>query len=208
MATIVKKEHRCPECGKIFQVSMHATVLPGEHPELRKSILSETFFSFTCPNCGYQADMVYPVLYHDREAGYMIYLSAHPEPALSQKVPQELSDIRKRVVRNQKELKEKILIFDAELDDTAIEIVKLAVLDIIAKKYGDENSRAFFQSANEETVDFAVFYTNYTDPVIQSAGVSLYRQAQELLEKAQWQEKNRFLKVDQTLARSLISQAK
>ncbi len=208
MATIVKKEHRCPECGKIFQVSMHATVLPGEHPELRKSILSETFFSFTCPNCGYQADMVYPVLYHDREAGYMIYLSAHPEPALSQKVPQELSDVRKRVVRNQKELKEKILIFDAELDDTAIEIVKLAVLDIIAKKYGDENARAFFQSANEETVDFAVFYTNYTDPVIQSAGVSLYRQAQELLEKAQWQEKNRFLKVDQTLARSLISQAK
>ena len=208
MATIVKKEHRCPECGKIFQVSMHATVLPGEHPELRKSILSETFFSFTCPNCGYQADMVYPVLYHDREAGYMIYLSAHPEPALSQKVPQELSDVRKRVVRNQKELKEKILIFDAELDDTAIEIVKLAVLDIIAKKYGDENARAFFQSANEETVDFAVLYTNYTDPVIQSAGVSLYRQAQELLEKAQWQEKNRFLKVDQTLARSLISQAK
>ncbi len=208
MATIVKKEHRCPECGKIFQVSMHATVLPGEHPELRKSILSETFFSFTCPNCGYQADMVYPVLYHDREAGYMIYLSAHPEPALSQKVPQELSDVRKRVVRNQKELKEKILIFDAELDDTAIEIVKLAVLDIIAKKYGDENARAFFQSANGETVDFAVYYTNYTDPVIQSAGVSLYRQAQELLEKAQWQEKNRFLKVDQTLARSLISQAK
>lgn len=208
MATIVKKEHRCPGCGKIFQVSMHATILPLEHPELKKSVLSESLFSFTCPECGYQADMVYPVLYHDREAEYMIYLTAHPEAALSQKVPQELSDVRKRVVRNQKELKEKILIFDSGLDDAAVEIVKLAVLDIIAKQYGDENAHAFFLQAADDTVSFAVYFTNYTDPVTQPVGMSLYRQAQDLLEKARWQEKNRFLKVDRTLAQSLIAQAK
>ena len=208
MATIVKKEHRCPECNKIFQVSMHATILPGEHPELKKSILSETLFSFTCPHCGYEADMVYPVLYHDREAEYMIYLSAQPESALSQKVPQELSEVRKRVVHNQKELKEKILVFDAGLDDAAVEIVKLAVLDIVAKKYGDDSARAFFLDAEEDTIRFAVYFTGYTDPVPQTAGIALYRQAQELIDRARWHEKNRFLKVDRTLAQSLIAQAK
>jgi len=187
---------------------MYPQIDAGESPELKKAILDEKLFDFTCSSCGLNADYAYPVLYHDREKSYMIYYTQNVDAVNQSRLPIYLKQVKKRVVTSPKELKEKILIFDNGFDDVAIEMVKSAMQKILVKKYNDANTKIYFVKGDENALVFAIYFSGSVDAVYQSANIKLYTQALDVLDDMGYKEKNVFLNVDKAFALKIISESK
>jgi len=175
VSTCISKEIVCAKCSakQKLQAWPSATVL--QNPELRKKVLDETLFNWTCEKCGYQALVVYPFLYHDTQRRLMIALNPDPD-AKRLESPPLVDGLKKRVVRLPAELKEKILIFEAGLDDAAMELTKLLLTAPLCKKYGTEKLRLYFCRRDDNGMVFAVFTAGNPEPTYESAAQKIYDQ--------------------------------
>ena len=77
----------------------------------------------------------YPLLYHDMDKRVMIWCAPRPLDQLPS--PPLVAGHRLRVVHSPNHLVEKILAFDAGLDDRAIEILKLGVCRDLSSRYSN-----------------------------------------------------------------------
>lgn len=156
MSSHHKETITCPKCGKTHEFtawdSVNVTLLPAE----KLQILDNAFFTDRCPDCGHEMQIAYPLLYHDMEKKLMLYLM----PGYQAATKEALSDMSKgllragmderegyrlRVVREINDLREKIYIFDAGLDDRCVELMKLFHLIHFAKQNPQvELSAAYF----------------------------------------------------------------
>ncbi len=85
---------------------------------------------------------------------------------VGEKFPQ-LAGVKKRVVATPAELKEKILIFEADLDDYAVELVKYALAGVLAEKTGKRTVQGYFSYADEKSnrICFSFFPEGEDGPV-------------------------------------------
>lgn len=124
----------CPRCRHEQELHVVPTVNVTVDPDMRKNVLSGDIFKFTCSECGFVGLIAYPFLYEDKETkgGFLIYL----EPDCSERSVNVYGDIADqvllqnmtmRLVTSIRELKEKIFIFEAGLDDRVIELFKMLV---------------------------------------------------------------------------------
>ena len=155
MSTKIQKDIVCPACGQTQKLEMYTSVNAEENPELRRDILRESMFDWECLHCGYTAQMAYPMIYHDPMNAFMICLRPSGAVSGAEPIP-AVRALKKRSVKNPQELKEKILIFEAGLDDAAVELVKNAIVTVVRKNL-DGNVHAYFCAATEEELRFALF---------------------------------------------------
>lgn len=203
----------CPSCGAAVRTRMWPGVCAQERPELRAKMLDETFFDWTCPECGYSAQFEYPCLYHDRERKFMVYLAPSGsgrefQPVdVGEKFPQ-LADVKKRVVATPAELKEKILIFEAGLDDYAVELVKYALADVLAEKSVQKAVQGYFSYADEQTnrICFAFFPEGEGGPVMRKTSMDAYRKSLEIAREHRRPEENSFVPVDAVTAKNILDE--
>ncbi len=147
MSSRSMKKITCPKCGCETDFMIWSSVNTVLNPEMFDKVRTREAFSFTCPECGNVADVDYGFLYHQMDARMMIYYV--PEPSEVEKAydmfrgdnkitkmfKQEQENYLYRIVRTKNELIEKLFIFDAGLDDRAIEIIKV----FYAQKLLEEN---------------------------------------------------------------------
>ena len=179
MSTKIQKDIVCPACGQTQKLEMYTSVNAEENPELRRDILRESMFDWECLHCGYTAQMAYPMIYHDPMNAFMICLRPSGAVSGAEPIP-AVRALKKRSVKNPQELKEKILIFEAGLDDAAVELVKNAIVTVVRKNL-DGNVHAYFCAATEEELRFALFVKGRQEPVYQTTKMAVYRQSQEVL---------------------------
>ena len=81
-------------------------------------------------------------------------------------------------------LKEKILIFEAGLNDYAVELVKLALTDVAEKKHGKTVSTGYFCSVDQENgrIEFSFFLQGEKEPVLQGTRMDVYHKSLEIVE--------------------------
>lgn len=145
----------CPQCGSGQEFTIWQSVNVTLDPELKEQLLRGQLTAFTCSRCGHTSDVAYSLLYHDMTRKFMVMLSyddGPPEPELGPMagiMSKMMSDMRLRMVRSRNELVEKILLFDAELDDRVIEVCKLVVSAQL--KSAGETVRGIFFSGLDET---------------------------------------------------------
>lgn len=204
----IKKEQRCFRCGRVRQITMYPTIVADEAPEIKKTILDEKIFDFTCSSCGFNVDYVYPMLYHDRDKKLMIYLTQNEKTVNESRLPLYLKQVKKRVVPDLKALKEKILIFESGYDDIAIEMVKSAVQNIIMKKYDEGAVKIYFQNGDETCLFFAIYFSQEIHPSYRTANIKLYNQALDILNSSDYKESNNFLKTDRDFVQEIIARSK
>ena len=213
MSTQMSKDIGCPQCGAAVRTRMWPGVCAQEHPELRAKILDEAFFDWTCPECGYTAQFEYPCLYHDKERKFMVYVA--PSGSGQEFQPVDVSDqfpqlagVKKRVVATPAELKEKILIFEAGLDDYAVELVKFALADVLAEKTGRKSVQGYFSYADETSnrICFAFFPEGEPEPVMRKTSMDAYRKSIEIARKHRRPEGNSFIPVDAVTAKNLLDE--
>lgn len=209
MSTSVTKEIACPQCGSAQSLTLYSGINVSDNPELKEKILNESLFDYRCPRCGYGAQMAYPLVYHDPKNGYMIALYRTNTKGNKVEAPQSISGITKRRVKNLAELKEKILIFDAGLDDVAVEMVKNALCSIIVKTYASNKIKCYFsRKCEDESLEFAIFISGKKEPIYHATKPEVYHQSAEVLRTLNFSEPNEFLRVGSTMAQALLDEYK
>ena len=133
---------------------------------------------------------------------------------LYQHSPFTVDDVYTAVERIQEALdeedgkeQEKILIFEAGLDDAAVELVKNAIVTVVRKNL-DGNVHAYFCAATEEELRFALFVKGRQEPVYQTTKMAVYRQSQEVLRTLDYKSPDDFAVVNSKLAQSLLDEYK
>ena len=212
MSTCICKEVSCPHCGTIKKTQMWPGINIASNSELREKVLNETLFDWNCPSCGYQVQLVYPCLYHDKNRKLMICVAPNGNTEalkdLDEQFPQ-LSGIKKRSVSNLAELKEKVLIFEAGLNDVAVELVKLALTEIVRKKHENRAAFSYFSAADAVAnhIGFFFFFEGVEQPVYQATRMDVYQKSVEIVTNIGFQESDtEFLCVNSDLAQELLDE--
>lgn len=204
MSTCISKEITCAKCGAKQKTQIWPSATVRQNPELRRQVLQETLFNWQCSKCGYQALVVYPFLYHDTERRFMAALNPAPHARRLESPP--LADgLTKRMVRRPEELKEKILIFEAGLNDLAVELTKLALARPLIKQYRTDNVRLFFCDCLGERLNFAVFIPGETEPSYTAAQREVYDRCLGIVEEFELNTTG-FLTVDRKFAAQLLAE--
>ncbi len=126
---------RCPYCKTEQQHTLYPIVDLGENPSLKLGLLTDSLFSIRCSECHNQFAVMHEMLVIDKEASFAILLA--PDSTLTEvKEPsEEFSQFETlRLVNTSDELKEKILLLDAGLDDRTIELCKMYLLMKMERK--------------------------------------------------------------------------
>lgn len=157
--TIQEATLRCPFCNTEQQHNLYPIVDLGENPSLKLGLLTDSLFSVRCSECHNQFSVMHEMLVMDKEASFAILLA--PDSTLTEvKEPsEEIAQLENlRLVNTSDELKEKILLLDAGLDDRTIELCKMYLLMKMEKKehtllYADHqvgDSQMLFTLFNEK----------------------------------------------------------
>ena len=120
---------RCPFCNTEQQHNLYPVVDLVENPSLKLGLLTDSLFSVRCSECNNQFAVIHEMLVMDKEASFAILLA--PDSTLTEvKEPsEEIGQFETlRLVNTSDELKEKILLLDAGLDDKTIELCKMYLL--------------------------------------------------------------------------------
>lgn len=107
----------CSKCGAQYDAPVHQSINVGINPEMKQKVMSGELFVATCPACGERKLLAYPLIYQDPSQHLLICLS--PEP-----ISAEGFEGTARRVTDVGSLIEKVKIFDAGLDDLALELAK------------------------------------------------------------------------------------
>jgi hypothetical protein len=141
MSDPVQQDIRCPRCNAESPFTLWRSLNVTLNPAEKHALIAGELFRFTCPGCGATTQVVYPMLYHDMQRKLMIWMMPDDDddgddddvgpPAESggSGLPRGgvMDGYTARSVRSVNELLEKILIFDADLDDVALEMVKIII---------------------------------------------------------------------------------
>ena len=152
----------CPKCGQQNDVTIWNMITAHDSPDLKKDLLSGRVNFFVCGSCGYRALMPNALLYHDIDKKLLFSFSPCDDPAEAQELfekvietSEESGELKKlegynlRFITNINDLMEKIITFDAELNDKVVEVIKIMILSQdpdtagqrecrLGKKDGDE----------------------------------------------------------------------
>ena len=132
----------CPGCGFTGRFVIWDSVNNVLSPEAAQKLIDGSLFLYECPSCGEENQVFYACLYHDMEHRAMVQLVSDTEESVEEAfeaygklmddgIAKEIgysSGYRHRLVTDINSLREKAAILRDELDDRAVELVKLIVL--------------------------------------------------------------------------------
>ncbi|MBA3460076.1 MAG: hypothetical protein H0T46_08960 [Deltaproteobacteria bacterium] len=144
MSTWSDRTIACPRCS----ASVRARIALGAHigrvPEVRDAVLARTFHRFPCAACGMSIQVHARFEYTDIERRQLVLVGLPPEVRTWQELETTLNttidralehgsplvapfvrEVKRRVVFGVEELREKLVVWDAGLDDGLVECIKV-----------------------------------------------------------------------------------
>lgn len=204
----------CPMCGELGKAEIYTSVNIVKNKSCRGRVLDGSLFAWTCPSCGYNARLTYPILYNDMKNRFMVYLI--PKIDRFQLWDKELEDkysnlrnISKRVVSDFNSFKEKIFIFESRLDDMAVELTKVAISQTVSKKLGGISVNEGYLSMYDResnTMGFTYFTGEDRTPYVQTARLEIYGKSKDIIENFAIKDKKLkgFIKIDREWAENIL----
>lgn len=148
MSLFTPTQLSCPHCSKDVPFEVSASVNADRRPDLRAAILDETFQQTTCPHCQGEFRMAPQLNYLDVGRGQ--WIAAFPREQVDQwqtleadaqatfdkaygpqagKAERELGEsLKVRLVFGWEALREKLVAFEAGLDDVQLEELKVLLM--------------------------------------------------------------------------------
>ena len=124
----------CPTCQHTVNATLWMSVTSTLDPQLKTRVLDGTLFDHSCPKCHQPLRMEHDFIYSDPVRKFMLTMKLPKDgepPTVSTGLLDGMAGLlqgaRLRIVTSFKQLREKILIFDADLSDELIELLKLVV---------------------------------------------------------------------------------
>lgn len=125
----------------------------NEIPFALSSIISGKLFEVECSNCGLKTYVDYPILVNDMEHHAMVYYTFPDESKETETAIvglKKMYDGHARIVTDQASLREKVAIFNAELDDRVIELLKVIVVMQVQDELDGKSAQAVYFIADDD----------------------------------------------------------
>lgn len=195
MSIIAEAIAPCSRCGEKSEITVYKSINTSENPELADKIRNGSLFVWECPHC-HQANLAkYESLYHDPARKIMIWLM--PSGDLPETQARAISNhakamggYRLRLVKDVGALMEKVLIFDAGLDDLAMEMCKYVTrMEMMSQKNAGRENLAdiplhFHRTEDHDGVKTLVFiYPDNGRMASISVGFNVYEDASGIIER-------------------------
>lgn len=163
---------QCRHCDKLYEAGIYTSIDVSANPDLKEKVRDGSVFVFECPYCGTKGLYTGHMIYIDHEAKQFISLVPEGFPGGGPvDVEGRYADYVTRLVRTPGELIEKLCIFDAGLDDAAIEMVKF----VTAQEMGAEPAGAMhFFCLNGADNDLIFTFPSEGEMHTVSVGFSTY----------------------------------
>lgn len=149
--TKVKQEFICPKCNKKNRIKIHDDITDEEI----EKVINRELFSYHCKNCNESLIIEYPLKITG--SNYCIYYTPTKTDSIDDNCKEYM-----RICDTYNDLKEKILIFQEDLNDIVIEFIKrflLTQLDVETQK----NTREIrFNNIYNDTITFSLIGENKT----------------------------------------------
>lgn len=186
----LKYEYICSKCGKKIIINTYPMINLQSDKELYEDLFSLNLFKVRCSHCGEESMIQYDTLVVDMYKKYMIYLflsdsvenfykyihefiKSFKSNGEQLKVWEELKHTRLVISLN--EMLEKLLIFDYDLDDRVIEVLKRGLYQ---KNRIDENEYESirFNKLEGENLIFTCFNSkdNFIQPIEIAVDIKYY----------------------------------
>ena len=172
MPSCIKTTLTCSSCGEEFTARVFQSVNVGKEPELKEEVESGRIFLQTCPHCSHTQLLKYNMIYHDPEQKLLICLS---DVAFNS---DGMKGYTCRIVGDPGSLIEKVKIFNAGLDDVAVEICKMVTVKELEK---DVNLKFFKMDGADGTLTFTYPLNGNMEMV--EVGLNLYEDSMGILER-------------------------
>lgn len=159
---------KCPKCETEFDFKLYKNIVATEDNGLAGRVRDGSLFQAYCPKCSQKINVDHSFIYHNTDDSFLIhYCSGEDEikaavksltdPADAEKpVINELARRRSiiRLVNSREQLLEKMCIYDAGMDDRAIEILKHFVAGSYLRDNPDQKiSNIFFNVVKKDGED-------------------------------------------------------
>ena len=144
----------CPKCGREFEYTMWQSINTGMKFAI-PDIISGKLFEVRCSGCGETYTMDYPILFNDMLHKVMIHYVAEDDvdEAIKSVALSRALGYRIRVVTSQYDLREKTAIFNADLDDRVVELLKyLLITDHMDELGGREVEYVLFDPDGDDSM--------------------------------------------------------
>lgn len=210
MSEKINKMITCPKCSEKSEAELICSMNNKSFPDMKKIIFGDKFFEWQCPKCGFQSKLLHPLLYNDMEKRFMVYYipDAKRKIIADEKLEKEfseLSHIKKRLVSDVNEFREKIAILDAGADDMAVELAKYAVERIVEKSANKKVMSGYFldMDKSENTISFHFFVGNENRPYIQTTRLEVYNRSVGIVKEyfEGFDKQSGFIKIDREWAK-------
>lgn len=172
----------CPICKTEQTTKIWECVDVTANEKRKEKLLADEIFVFKCAKCGHTVPLVYNCLYVDDDARLMIWMLPEATEKELAEMSEQMNAIKKkdengkpytlRVVSNPNELKEKVIIKDAGLDDCMAELMKMVYLSQIPAITGDEKlaeegiSEMYLNLTEDGGYCFTIFFESDRELII------------------------------------------
>ncbi|MCR5637156.1 MAG: CpXC domain-containing protein [Clostridiales bacterium] len=209
------KKVTCPHCQKQQNIVVYPSINITLNPEIKDDVISASIFTKLCKYCGGSFEIRHPVLYNDMERRFLVYYipdidsSRIIDTALEEDYD-SLKYVKRRIVPDYDTFREKIHILESGLDDMAIEITKLAVLNVVKKKEDCEIIKGTFSFCYQEKNTIGFEFETSNGPYCQSTRMEVYHKAEYIVRKTAGLDSSMtgFLKIDSNWAENMLHRFK
>ncbi|MDD2371747.1 MAG: CpXC domain-containing protein [Firmicutes bacterium] len=202
---IIKKIN-CPNCSVENEVILWEKVNVDMNPDLKEKLFTEKINNLVCNKCGFVSRIDIPFYYNDAKAKFFIYLvpefpiDKKEEDLLLANLRSQTLNIldsgynnRKRIVFEYYNMLEKILIFDAKLDDRVVEGCKILARTQLKLMEG----RAAFHKFENDELAFNFFEKEEKEAAKSfSVPKAMYDEIAEIINKKDLESGDNFRIVD------------
>lgn len=193
-AKSIVKYFDCPNCGKSIMFKIKPEIEIPYDEVYKKKIMNDKLFTIYCRNCNFGMPLGYDCTYNDMDQHYMIwtYPGMTKEHMASienynkrLKTDRALrlarNDYRMRVVRTDTQLKEKIIIFDENIDDRVVEIMKISCMPYITEGLNIKSEIVDFVFSKTKTPGQYCFLVRFKDtkPIVLNFDMNQYNELKE-----------------------------
>jgi len=178
MSKFIDTAQTCPHCNAEMTCRIAVSLNVTRSPVYREAILNESFHAFTCAACGKKMLVEEPFIYTDFtrqhwigvfprswESAWALHETSAPEafqqtmagpytPAIARKMAEGFSV---RTVFGLSALREKLVMFDAGIDDALLETLKMELMRNNKEIAFHPNYRPLLSSTNDQTIEMNVF---------------------------------------------------
>ncbi|MCH5172753.1 MAG: CpXC domain-containing protein [Bacteroidales bacterium] len=166
----VKTAVTCSSCGKGYEADVYRHIDAQDDPQMKEAVMNGSVFVRECPLCGCRELIKTPVIY--RDSHLLLCLSEYKIEA------EGLDGLSGRRVCDVGSFIEKVKIFDAGLDDIAVELCKF----VTRQEIGKDAELKFLRT---DGADNDIIFTYPEDGRMQmlSVGFNVYEDCRAIVER-------------------------